>query len=172
MIKVRESVGCVKKDAEFGSWTVLGSSFRRGARWVVVARCECGRIAVVGCRDIATGRSTQCIGCHMKYSNPRFSHGLAIGGVVEPLYSVWSMMRQRCENDRCKDYRWYGAKGISVCLAWQSYIAFREWALGHGYQKGLTIDRIKSNEGYCPENCRWITQSENASKANQEKRKT
>jgi hypothetical protein len=29
----------------------------------------------------------------------------------------------------------------------------------------LTIDRIDGNKDYCPENCRWVTLAENASRA-------
>lgn len=34
------------------------------------------------------------------------------------------------------------------------------------YQEGLSIDRISSEENYCPENCQWITVAENTAKSN------
>ena len=38
--------------------------------------------------------------------------------------------------------------------------------MANGYVEGLTIDRIDVNKGYQPDNCRWITKSENTAEAN------
>lgn len=32
--------------------------------------------------------------------------------------------------------------------------------MDNGYQYDLTIDRIDNNKGYLPDNCRWVTMSE------------
>lgn len=78
------------------------------------------------------------------------------------LYSIWKGMNKRCNNPNAIDYKWYGGKGVKVCAEWKNYLNFREWALSHGYNIGLTIDRIESNNGYEPSNCQWLTRSENS----------
>lgn len=79
------------------------------------------------------------------------------------LRKIFKGMKDRCYNPNLKDYRWYGAKGIKVCDEWLAYPKlFEEWAFANGYKTGLTIDRIKEDKDYTPENCRWVTGAFNA----------
>jgi hypothetical protein len=93
-------------------------------------------------------------------------HGAAKGYKKERLYTVWHGMKQRCGNSHHKHYRNYGGRGIKVCHEWQhDYESFRKWAYGSGYDPNarrgqLTIDRIDVNGDYEPNNCRFITMSE------------
>lgn len=79
------------------------------------------------------------------------------------LYQIYQGMVHRCYNRQNADYKWYGKRGITICNEWlQSPLEFEKWAFTHGYQDDLTIDRIDSNANYSPENCRWVSNSDNA----------
>lgn len=87
------------------------------------------------------------------------------------LYAIFSGMKQRCYNPNCDAYRFYGAKGIAICDEWMAehgLTSFMEWALNNGYEEHLTIDRIDAKGPYSPDNCRWITQSENSKRVERE----
>ena len=43
------------------------------------------------------------------------------------LKSRWKHMKERCENPKRKDYKYYGGKGVAVCEAWHDYRTFRKW---------------------------------------------
>lgn len=82
------------------------------------------------------------------------------------LYQIWSGIKQRCNNPKCNRYRYYGAKGIKMCEAWEkSYQEFADWSYSNGYADDLSIDRIDSSKDYSPDNCRWIPAGLNASLA-------
>ena len=67
-------------------------------------------------------------------------------------------MKKRCNYPNASEYENYGGRGISVCEEWSnSFQNFYNWAINNGWSKGLTIDRIENDKGYCPANCRWVT---------------
>jgi len=85
------------------------------------------------------------------------------GYYKHPLYKVWSAIRERCINKNCSTYEYYGGRGIDICNDWlNNPRAFIEWALCHGWEKGLQIDRIDNDGNYQPSNCRFVTRGDNA----------
>lgn len=86
------------------------------------------------------------------------------------IYRCWHNIKRRCLNDKCETYKYYGARGITVCNAWLGFEGFYEWAINNGFKCGLTIDRIDPDRGYFPENCRWVTKTENSMRAKRKRR--
>ncbi len=39
----------------------------------------------------------------------------------------------------------------------KQFSSFYDWSIANGYSDVLTLDRIESDKGYYPENCRWVT---------------
>lgn len=75
------------------------------------------------------------------------------------LFYSWSNMRQRCLNEKDKQYKNYGGRGVTVCREWDRFFNFKKWAEENGYNDNLVIDRIDNNKGYYPENCRWVSKT-------------
>ena len=97
--------------------------------------------------------------------NPNYKTGLKIKGSKETgIYNSWMNMKQRCDNKKNPKYVRYGGRGIKVCQEWYDIHNFYEWAKKSGWFEGASIDRINNDGNYCPENCRWISMSENSRK--------
>ena len=122
-----------------------------------LCKCDCGNEVEVTSGSLKRGDTKSC-GCNKAklVANARTTHGLS----KSRLYGIWKDMKDRCERPSAVNYALYGGKGISVCEEWYDFSKFAKWSFEHGYSDNLTIDRIDGEKGYCPDNCRWVSWSE------------
>lgn len=142
---------------KFGSLTVtgeykqVGECPNRKTYWL--CRCDCGNEFWINRYSIVHRRQNYCEKCK------------PAGVRNNPLYHIYHGIKQRCYNPKNPRYEHYGGKGVVMCDEWLNggFSAFEEWALSNGYKAGanLSVDRINSCGNYCPENCEWVTVSEN-----------
>lgn len=84
-------------------------------------------------------------------------HGESRKGQWSKEYLAWTNMRHRCSYKNDRKWKWYGGRGITVCLRWQnSFTAFLA-DMGRA-PRGHSLDRIDPDGNYEPGNCRWADQ--------------
>lgn len=140
-----------------------GARIHRYYRWNCT--CDCGNSCIVKSQELLAGKTVSC-GCfaNEKRLANRKTHGLS----KTRLYRVYTGMKTRCYNKRDPHYHSYGGRGIRICDEWlHDFKSFYDWALSNGYDPdaspgACSIDRIDVDGDYSPDNCRFITMSEQA----------
>jgi hypothetical protein len=122
-------------------------------------RCDCGKEVVRRGAHIGASktRSCGCLYAEVIKRGARLSHGLTHSNE----YRIWAGIKSRCFDKNCSAYKWYGARGITMCREWAE--DFEQFLKDMGPRPpGLSIDRINNDGNYEPGNCRWATKSEQA----------
>ena len=142
----------------FGKLTVverIGMNKYRCIEWKCL--CDCGKYTKAQTSDLRKGHMISC-GCSKFKDRQSRSNN---GGPTR-IYRIWKNMKKRCLNPNNNDFKYYGARGISVCNEWLEFKPFYEWSMKNGYSETLTIDRINNDGNYEPSNCKWVTRKEQA----------
>lgn len=147
-----------------------------------LCQCKCGT-PMICTEDLLLDGKIKACGCnkkikHKKYKRkcyPKFGppkpRKVKHGKSNHILYKKFTGMKDRCYNSNSPGYKYYGAKGIKICQEWlDDFMSFYNWAMNNGYKKGLSIERIDSNQDYCPSNCCWIKTLENRARINNNNR--
>lgn len=83
------------------------------------------------------------------------------GNELDPLYSRWLSMTQRCSNPKHRSYPRYGGRGITVDESFKDFTTYKHYVESlPGFNPGnATIDRVENDGNYEPGNLRWADQS-------------
>lgn len=123
-----------------------------------VGECDCGVVRPFVLRDFVSGNTRSC-GCLLREVAGQQSliHGKS--NSKNKAYNTWKRIKQRCYNPNCKDYKFYGAKGVVMHEGWiNNFLAFYEYVGDAPEDSGnYSLDRINGNLGYCPDNVKWAT---------------
>lgn len=144
-----------KIGAKYNRLTVI----RQLSKSKFMLSCDCGAMLELFSSQFLKGANKSC-GCLNK--EKRKGRFTTHGESKTRLYITWKNMKARCYSKAATHYETYGGRGITVCAEWRdNYLSFKNWAYANGYEDSLTIDRKDNDGGYSPDNCRWITSSEN-----------
>ena len=148
----------------FGRLTCIKPSMRHSSSqsekmWI--CKCDCGNEITTRGSSLRNGSSKSCGCARIETLKNNTTHALSVdeNGKCPRLYRIWKNMKSRCLNPNTPKFINHGGRGISICSEWVvDYMSFHNWAIGHGYQESLSLDREDNFGNYEPSNCRWSTQ--------------
>lgn len=119
-------------------------------------RCSCGNECRVTTSKLGRGHTKSCGCLASERSAQRFTKH---GKHSHKVYRIWKGMISRCTLKSHPSYENYGGRGIAVCDEWRKFENFYH---DMGERPGnLQLDRIDNSQGYCKDNCRWVSRKEN-----------
>ncbi|WP_239700372.1 hypothetical protein [Mammaliicoccus sp. D-M17] len=135
-------------------------NIKRGKAFL--CKCDCGNTTIVPLASLKNNRVKSC-GCLNSEVQSKFmkEYNNKHGKSNTAEYRVWIGMKNRCNNPKHKQYKDYGGRGIKVCERWDDFSNFIE-DMGERPTKKHQIDRTNNDGNYEPNNCEWVTPSENA----------
>jgi hypothetical protein len=121
-------------------------------------RCECGNETTAAMSDVKRGFKKSC-GCLHKETAVQNGRSVTTHGMFGTSeYQAWADLIRRCNDETHQSYKYYGARGITVCERWYK---FENFFADMGFRPaGLVLDRINNDGNYEPTNCRWTTVSQ------------
>jgi hypothetical protein len=140
----------------YGRLLVLEYPTRKDGKICALVRCECGNVLHLRACHVVRGRLVSC-GCQAREGLlKRNKHGLT----REPEYMIWALAKDRCTNPNNRRFRDYGGRGITMAPEWiHDFPAFYAH-VGPRPSAKHSIERIDTEKGYEPGNCKWATAGE------------
>lgn len=133
----------------------------KNGKYQWLCRCGCkNKNMIVQSGHLRSGHTQSC-GCLKieKTIKRSTKHGHNKRNRTSKTYNAWKHIKERCLNQNCKEYKYYGERGITICQKWLEFLNFLK-DMGEPPTKNHTIDRKNNNRNYCKSNCRWATKKQ------------
>ena len=127
------------------------------AAWLCA--CSCGANTAVLGYHLTSAHTKSCSCAQREFARNVGRNNRTHGLTKHLLYTTWANMLHRCHNPRCHQFKYYRARGVTVCQRWHNVTAFIEdieHILGPR-PSGMELDRIDNELGYFPGNVRWLS---------------
>lgn len=137
---------------QIGNCIYLGNEYSKNWKRYALFKCHCGNEFSSAIEKVKRGHTKSC-GCNL------VKHLIAMnqthGKTHTAEYSVWGSMKNRCNNPNCKEYKDYGARGISVSERWSN--SFEDFLsdMGERPSDKHEIERVDNDKNYELSNCKW-----------------
>lgn len=149
----------------FNRLTVVRRAQNIGKSVAWLCLCDCGKNTTIEAGSLKRGNTKSC-GCLNRepHGRGRLRHGHSMragGKKTTKEYNTWQGMLARCTNPSSEYFNDYGGRGIYVCDKWLTFENFLA-DMGPAPTEKHSIDRRDNGGPYTPDNCQWVTKTEQA----------
>lgn len=88
-----------------------------------LCKCDCGK-EITTLEYLLRSGCTKSCGCYASEVHRKLHETHGQQGKEARIYNIWTDMKGRCNNPNNKDYKHYGARGITTCKEWNKLEIF------------------------------------------------
>lgn len=154
--KDSNSLEQLMKQLPLDTLEISSKIMRDGKYRMVQTKCKaCNREKFSQVENILSGRTRGCT-CRRLFKFPEHKEQSRL------LLQRFVSIKQRCNNQRCEEYRNYGARGIrNEFKTSHEFVQYVLTNLPHPTYKGVDVGRKDNNGNYAPGNIQLESRSEN-----------
>lgn len=140
----------------FGKRILLEFAYLKKNRNYYKTKCICGKEEIITISSLLAENKNQCRSCS------KTTHGVLKNNQTSSEYNSWQSMKKRCLNKKHHAFPLYGGRGVTIYEPWIN--SFENFINNMGLKPNplFHLDRINPDGNYEPNNCRWVSASDNS----------